>query len=92
LDPWNTWSYDLTSWASLFNYEPKIPANKNEKPVLVSSGAKDTSFPKAVMKMTADAISGPVEFYCLEEGTHQLMLFHTEEYSKVVHDWALRQL
>ena len=92
LDPWNTWSYDLTSWASLFNYEPKIPANKNEKPVLVSSGAKDPSFPKAVMKMTADAISGPVEFYCLDEGTHQLMLFHTEEYSKVVHDWALRQL
>lgn len=92
LDPFNTWSYDLASWATLFTYDPKIPASKNEKPILVSSGAKDPSFPKEVMKMTADAIAGPVEFYCLEEGTHQLMLFHTETYSKVVHDWVLRTI
>lgn len=91
-DPWNTWSYDLASWATLFTYDPKIPANRNEKPILVSSGAKDPSFPKEVMKTVADAISGPVEFHCMEEGTHQLMLFHTEDYSRVVHDWALRHI
>jgi len=92
LDPWNTWSYDLASWSTLFTYEPRIPASQNKKPVLVSCGAKDPSFPPAVMKSVADAIAGPVEFYCMEEGAHQLMLFHTEAYSKVVHDWSLRQL
>lgn len=92
LDPWNTWSYDLASWSSLFTYEPKIPADKNEKPVLVSCGAKDATFSPAIMKAVADAISGPVEFYCMEEATHQLMLFHTEAFSPVVHDWVLRQL
>lgn len=92
LDPWNTWTYDLASWASLFTYDPPVPASRNTKPVLVSSGARDPSFPKAVMQATADAIAGPVEFYCLEEGTHQLMLFHTETYSAAVHDWALRHV
>lgn len=92
LDPWNTWSYDLASWATLFTYEPVIPADRNIKPVLVSSGEKDPSFPPKVMKSVADAISGPVEFYCMEDATHQLMLFHTQAYSPVVHDWALRQI
>lgn len=91
LDPFNTWSYDMSSWASLFTYDPKIPASRNAKPVLVSCGGKDPNFPKPVMEATAKAIAGPVEFYCLEEGGHQLMLFHTEVYSGVVRDWALRQ-
>lgn len=92
LDPWNTWSYDLASWATLFTYDPPVPAAANRKPVLVSCGAKDPSFPPSVMKAVADAIAGPVEFYCLEDGSHQLMLFHTEIYSRTVHDWALRQI
>jgi hypothetical protein len=44
------------------------------------------------MKAVADAIAGPVEFYCLEGGSHQLVLFHTEDYSRKVRDWALRQI
>ena len=92
LDPWNTWTYDLASWASLFTYDPPIPASRNAKPILVSSGARDPSFPKALMQATADSIAGPVEFYCLEEGTHQLMLFHTDTYSDTVHDWVLRHV
>jgi hypothetical protein len=44
------------------------------------------------MEATADAIAGPVEFYCLEEGKHQLMLFHTETFSAKVDDWVRKQL
>ncbi len=92
LDPWNTWTYDLASWASVFTFEPKVPASENVKPVLVASGEKDPSFPPEMMKAVADAIAGPVEFYCMEGGKHQLMLFHTEAFSEKAHDWALRQL
>ena len=91
-DPWNTWSYDLASWATLFTHEPKIPVSENQKPILVACGEKDPSFPPEVMKSVADAISGPVEFYCLEEGKHQLMLFHTEAFSEKVHEWVCEQL
>ncbi len=92
MDPWNTWSYDLASWATLFTFDPKVPVSENTKPVLVSCGGKDATFPRDMMKSVADAIAGPVEFYCLDEGSHQLMLFHTDVYSEVVHDWVLRQL
>jgi len=92
MDPWNTWSYDLASWATLFTYDPVVAADKNEKPVLVACGEKDPSFPPEIMKGVADAIAGPVEFYCLEEGKHQLMLFHTETFSAKVHEWVGKQL
>ncbi|MES9968499.1 MAG: alpha/beta hydrolase [Candidatus Thiodiazotropha sp.] len=92
LDPWNTWSYDLASWGSIFQYQPVVPADQNEKPILVASGEKDPNFPPEVMKSAADAIAGPVELYCLEGGSHQLMLFHTETFSEKVHDWVNRQL
>ncbi len=88
LDPWNTWSYDLASWATLFTYQPKITVADNRKPVLVACGEKDPSFPPALMRSVADAIAGPVEFYCLDEGKHQLMLFHTELFSDKVDAWV----
>ncbi len=92
MDPWNTWTYDLASWASLFQYDPAIPPERNAKPILVASGEKDPSFSPEIMKMVADSIAGPVEYYCLEGGGHQLMLFHTEEFSAKVHDWVRRHL
>ena len=92
LDPWNTWTYDLASWSTLFTYEPQVSANKNAKPVLVACGEKDPSFTPDVMKSVADAIAGPVEFYCLKNGKHQLMLFHTEAFSAKVHEWVKQQL
>lgn len=92
LDPWNTWSYDLASWGSLFTYEPKVPAADNAKPVLVACGAEDPSFPPDMMEGVAKAIAGPVEFYCLEGGKHQLMLFHTETFSDKVDEWVGAQL
>lgn len=87
LDPWNTWSYDLSSWATLFTHVPKVPVADNTKPILVACGEKDPSFPPEVMKMVADGIAGPVDFYCLPEGKHQLMLFHTEAFSTKVDEW-----
>ena len=92
LDPWNTWSYDLSSWATLFTHEPRIPVAENQKPILVACGEKDPSFPPEIMKAVADGIAGPVEFYCLEEGKHQLRLFHTEAFSAKVDDWVRKQL
>ena len=53
LDPWNTWSYDLASWASLFTYDPKVPVGENRKPILVSSGENDRAFPPPVMRAAA---------------------------------------
>ena len=92
LDPWNTWSYDLSSWASLFTYEPRIPAGENCKPILVASGAKDPTFPPDVMKAAVASLAGPVTFECLPDGTHQLMLFHTEEFSSLVRGWILKNI
>lgn len=92
LDPWNTWSYDLASWASLFTYEPQISADRNSKPILLTSGEKDPTFPPAVMKALAEAIAGPVELQTFEGAGHQLMLFHTAPFSQAVRDFALRQI
>jgi pimeloyl-ACP methyl ester carboxylesterase len=91
-DPWNTWSYDLASWRTLFTWDPPIPPEQNSKPVLVACGEKDPSFPPETMKGVADAIAGPVEFYCLPEGKHQLMLFHTDAFSAEVDRWVGAQL
>lgn len=88
LDPWNTWSYDLASWATLFTFDPKVSVAENDKPILVACGEKDPTFSPEIMKAVAAGISGPVEFYCLEGGAHQLMLFHTEEFSNKVHEWV----
>jgi len=43
-----------------------VISHSNAKPILVSSGGKDPSFPRALMQATADATAGPVEFYCLQ--------------------------
>jgi hypothetical protein len=59
---------------------------------LASCDAKDPSLPSAVTKGVADSIFGPVEFYCMEGGSHQLMRFHTEAYSNFVQDSVLRQI
>ena len=92
LDPWNTWSYDLASWASLFTYDPKIPVGENKKPILVASGEKDPTFPPAVMKMTAESIAGPVTLEIFDGASHQLMLFHTADFSTVLDDFVVAHI
>lgn len=92
LDPWNTWTYDLASWASVFAHRPKAPASQNAKPVLLAGGEKDPTFPPSLMKAAADSIAGPVELRIFEGAGHQLMLFHTAEFSEAVHAFALAHL
>jgi hypothetical protein len=45
-----------------------------------------------MVKKAAKGIGGPVAFEVFKDASHQLMLFHTKEFSKVVHDWALQQI
>lgn len=91
-DPWNTWTYDLESWASFFQYDPPKPLADNGKPVLYTVGDKDPNFPVEMVKMAAAAIGGPVEFKVFDDATHQLMLFDTERFSDAVHEWVLKQI
>jgi pimeloyl-ACP methyl ester carboxylesterase len=92
LDPWNTWSYDLASWASLFQFEPRIKAAENTKPVFIAAGEKDPNFPPAVMTMAAKSVAGPVELRIFEGASHQLMLFHTAPFSSAVHDFVRKHI
>lgn len=92
MDPWNTWTYDLASWASLFQYEPPQPPGDNTKPVLYTAGEKDPTFPPDVIRAAAGAIGGPVEVRIFDDASHQLMLFHTQDFSNSVHDFCLANI
>jgi len=76
----------------LFAYDAPIPASQKWKPVQVSCGVTDPSFPPKMMKAVAASFAGPVEFRCTEEASRQLMLFQAKNYSRGVRNWALRQL
>lgn len=91
-DPNNVWHYDMASWASIFRYDPVVPIGENTKPILYTVGELDPTFPVPVAQRVVDATSGPTEFYVHPQGTHQLMLFHTVEYSKVVLKWTRNTL
>jgi alpha-beta hydrolase superfamily lysophospholipase len=87
-DPYNTWTYDLKSWASLFAYEPNIPADRNTKPILYAVGDKDALASVEAVRACAKSIAGPVQFEVLENASHQLMLFSRERFSTLVEAWA----
>jgi pimeloyl-ACP methyl ester carboxylesterase len=91
-DPLNTWSYDLASWGSIFRYQAAIPLAENVKPILFTVGENDPIFPVAAARSVVDATGGPVELYVHPSGVHQLMLFHTVDYCKVVSDWCRARL
>lgn len=89
LDPYNTWSYDLESWASIFQYDPPVPVAENTKPVLMAAGEKDPNFPPEIIQAIAGTIAGPVQVEILEGAPHQLMLFETVKFSTLVDDFCL---
>jgi alpha-beta hydrolase superfamily lysophospholipase len=91
-DPNNVWMYDMASWASLFRYDPVVPLAANTRPILYAVGELDPTFPVALAQRVVDATAGPVEFYVHPQGKHQLMLFHTADYSQIVVDWCRRTL
>lgn len=88
-DPYNTWSYDLASWASFLNYYPPQPLIENEKPVFYTAGSEDPNIPEGVLELIVGEIGGPVTLKIFEGAGHQLMLFNTEEYSEAVHSFCL---
>lgn len=89
LDPHNTWSYDLASWASFFQYDPPFDYSENTKPIFYTVGEKDPNFPAEVVEAMAGSIGGPVKTKVYPDAPHQLMLFNTEEFSKDVHAFCL---
>jgi len=89
LDPFNTWSYDFASWASLFQYVPPVLPAENKKPVLYTAGSEDPNFPPEIFNAMADTIGGPVHKKLFEDSHHQLMLFETQRFSEAVHEFCL---
>ncbi|WP_411126306.1 alpha/beta hydrolase [Streptomyces sp. x-19] len=87
-DPLNTWSYDLASVGSLMRYDPAVPLAANTKPILFTVGEKDPVFTPEIARVVVAATAGPVELHVHPEGVHQLMLFHTADYARVVSTWC----
>jgi len=88
LDPYNTWSYDLESWATFFQYDPPQPLADNTKPILYAVGDKDPNVTPETVRAIAAGIGGPVTVEIFADGPHQLMLFETEAFSTLVHNFC----
>ena len=91
-DPLNTWFFDLASYATLYTYDPVVPPADNTSPILFTVGEHDPIASPKTVRLVADMVGGPVEVHEHPGGVHQLMMFHTHEYSPVVADWCRRQL
>jgi alpha-beta hydrolase superfamily lysophospholipase len=92
LDPLNTWTYGFEDYVHFLTYEPKTAPADNTKPIFVLVGENDPLFPPENTKQVVDAIGGPTRFHVVPNGAHQLMLFHTDEFSRLVHDWIIELL
>ena len=92
LDPYNTWSYDLASFLTMGTYVPAVPLSENRKPILLTVGENDPFAPPARVRELCDKIGGPTTFHQFDGASHQLMLFHTTDYARFVHDWCLEQI
>ena len=88
LDPWITWSYDLASFHSFFNYAPAIEVSDNSKPILVTAGSEDAMFSEDRVRAMAKGIEGPVSVDIIEGGSHQLLMFETARFSDAVHGFV----
>ncbi len=89
LDSFNTWSYDLASWATVFQYIPPVLPADNTKPVLYTAGSDDPHFSPEALDAMAGSIGGPVQKMLFENAHHQLMLFATAAFSKAVHEFCM---
>lgn len=89
-DPWNTWEFDLSSYASLFTYQPPVSPADNTKPIMFAVGENDPLAPPAMVRSVAERVGGPVEMFVLPDGVHQLMLFHTAEFVSAIREFVAR--
>ncbi|HXB89387.1 alpha/beta fold hydrolase [Mycobacterium sp.] len=86
-DPLNVWSYGFKSYHSVFNYKPGEPSAANTKPVLLACGEKDEIVDPDHVRACFERIGGPKDLFVMPGGGHQLMLFETDLYSRVVDSW-----
>jgi alpha-beta hydrolase superfamily lysophospholipase/2-polyprenyl-3-methyl-5-hydroxy-6-metoxy-1,4-benzoquinol methylase len=86
-DPFYVWSYGFKSYHSVFNYKPGKPAAANTKPVLVACGENDEVVNPDHARACFERIGGPKDLFVMPGGGHQLMLFETDLYSRVVDSW-----
>ena len=91
-DPLNIWSYDLSSWASVFTYDPGVLPADNAKPILMAVGEKDPISRPENVKKIFDTIGGPTEFHIEPDAPHQLMLYKTGEFSRLAAAWVSKHL
>jgi alpha-beta hydrolase superfamily lysophospholipase/SAM-dependent methyltransferase len=87
-DPLYVWSYGLMSYHSVFNYTPSEPAAANAKPVLLACGENDEIVKPDHVRACFERIGGPKDLFVMPGGGHQLMLFETEVYSRIVDSWV----
>ncbi len=87
VDPHYVWSYGFKSYHSVFNYQPRQPAAANAKPVLITCGENDEIVGADHARACFERIGGTKDLFVMPGGGHQLMLFETELYSRVVDSW-----
>lgn len=86
-DPHYVWSYGFRSYHSVFNYVPPLPAAANTKPVLITCGEHDEIVGAEHCRACFERIGGTKDFFMMPGGGHQLMLFDTNVYSRVIDSW-----
>lgn len=89
-DQWNTWEFDLASYASILTYRPPVSPAANTKPILFAGGENDPLSPVDRMRAVAGSVGGPVEVFVLPGGVHQLMLFHTASFVNAITEFVRR--
>jgi len=87
IDPLNVWSYGFKSYHSVFNYKPREPCVANIKPVLVACGENDEVVDPGHARACFERIGGPKDLFVMPGGGHQLMIFETDLYSRVLDSW-----
>ncbi|OBB83732.1 alpha/beta fold hydrolase [Mycobacterium sp. 852002-30065_SCH5024008] len=86
-DPLYVWSYGFKSYHSVFNYVPPKPAAANTKPVLIACGEHDEIVGVEHCRACFERIGGTKDFFVMPGGGHQLMLFDTSVYGRVIDSW-----
>jgi alpha-beta hydrolase superfamily lysophospholipase/2-polyprenyl-3-methyl-5-hydroxy-6-metoxy-1,4-benzoquinol methylase len=91
-DPLNVWSYGFASYHSVFNYKPGKPSAANTKPTLVTCGENDEVVDPDHVRACFSRVGGRKDLFVMPGGGHQLMLFETDVYSRVVDSWIRRRV
>jgi pimeloyl-ACP methyl ester carboxylesterase len=60
--------------------------------VLVTIGENDPLVPQSYVRVCFDATGGPKTLEIVQNGSHQLMLHHTDQYVTSVDSWIRKQL